>query len=49
MTWETVETWDIGFDLAAFNNRLTATFDWYRRTTKEYDWSCSGIGFHAGN
>ncbi|MDF1511983.1 TonB-dependent receptor, partial [Robertmurraya sp. DFI.2.37] len=27
MTWETVETWDIGFDLAAFNNRLTATFD----------------------
>lgn len=23
MTWETVETWDIGFDLAAFNNRLT--------------------------
>lgn len=35
MTWETVETWDIGFDLAAFNNRLTATFDWYRRTTKD--------------
>lgn len=35
MTWETVETWDIGLDWAAFNNRLTGTFDWFRRTTKD--------------
>lgn len=35
MTWETVETWDIGFDFGAFNNRLTGTFDWYSRTTKD--------------
>lgn len=25
MTWETVETWDFGFDFGAFNNRLTGT------------------------
>lgn len=35
MTWETVETWDIGLDWAAFNNRLTGSFDWYSRTTKD--------------
>ncbi len=35
MTWETVETWDVGLDWSAFNNRLTGTFDWYSRTTKD--------------
>ncbi len=35
MTWETVETWDIGLDWSVFNNRLTGTFDWYSRTTKD--------------
>lgn len=35
MTWETVETWDIGLDWSAFNNRLTGTFDWFTRTTKD--------------
>lgn len=35
MTWETVETWDIGLDWAAFDNRLTGSFDWYSRTTKD--------------
>lgn len=35
MTWETVETWDIGFDWAALNNRLTGSFDWFSRTTKD--------------
>lgn len=35
MTWETVETWDVGLDWAAFNNRLTGSFDWYIRTTKD--------------
>lgn len=33
-TWETVKTLDIGFDLYMFDNRLSATFDWYRRTTE---------------
>ena len=35
MTWETVETWDIGLDFGVFNNRLTGSFDWFSRTTKD--------------
>lgn len=35
MTWETVTTVDIGFDVAAFNNRLTASFDWFDRKTTD--------------
>lgn len=34
-TWEKVETLDFGFDLSMLNNRLKATFDWYKRTTKD--------------
>lgn len=33
LTWEKVESYDIGFDVGAFNNRLTATFDFYVRNT----------------
>ncbi len=33
-TWETSETLDFGIDIAAFNNRFTTTFDWYRRDIK---------------
>lgn len=32
-TWEKVATGDIGFDLNLFNNRFTATFDWYQKNT----------------
>ncbi len=35
MTWETIETWDIGLDWAALNNRLTGSFDWFSRTTRD--------------
>ncbi len=35
LTWETVETWDVGLDWAALNNRLTGSFDWFARTTKD--------------
>jgi TonB-linked SusC/RagA family outer membrane protein len=34
MTWETIETLDFGLDWAALNNRLTGSFDWYTRRTK---------------
>lgn len=34
-TWETVNQLNIGFDAGFFNNRLTASFDWYRRDTKD--------------
>jgi TonB-linked SusC/RagA family outer membrane protein len=33
LTWEKVESYDIGFDIGALNNRLTATFDFYVRNT----------------
>lgn len=32
-TWETVNSLNIGFDFSAFNNRLQATFDWFKRKT----------------
>ena len=34
-TWETVETTDIGLDLAMFNNRFRLSYDWYIRDTKD--------------
>ena len=33
LTWERVKNWNIGVDVAAFNNRLNATFDTYVRKT----------------
>lgn len=32
-TWEKVGTIDVGLDVSMFNNRFTATFDWYQRNT----------------
>lgn len=33
LTWETTKTIDFGIDVNALNNRLTFSFDWYRRKT----------------
>ena len=33
LTWETIRNTNIGFDLAAFKNRLTASFDYFWRKT----------------
>lgn len=33
--WETMQSWNIGFELAMFRNRLTVGFDWFNRTTKD--------------
>ena len=33
LTWETVQSLNVGFDLAMFNNRLTANFDYFIRKT----------------
>lgn len=35
LTWEKIESYDIGLDLALLNNRLTASFDWFVRNTKD--------------
>lgn len=34
LTWETIETYNIGLDWGLFNNRLTGSFDYYIRNTK---------------
>lgn len=35
LTWETIVNTGIGLDFAFLNNRLTGSFDWYQRTTKD--------------
>ena len=35
LSWERVETLDIGLDLGFFNNSLNFTFDWFQRDTKD--------------
>jgi TonB-linked outer membrane protein, SusC/RagA family len=35
LTWETTTSTNVGVDLGLFRNRLTASFDLYRRTTKD--------------
>ncbi|MCS2427748.1 TonB-dependent receptor [Parabacteroides goldsteinii] len=35
LTWETVESWNVGLDWGAFNNRLTGSFEYYVRQTKD--------------
>ncbi|MBC7947218.1 MAG: TonB-dependent receptor [Chitinophagaceae bacterium] len=35
LEWETGEQFDIGADLALFNNRLNITVDYYKKTTKK--------------
>ncbi|MFA5419817.1 MAG: SusC/RagA family TonB-linked outer membrane protein, partial [Bacteroidales bacterium] len=36
VTWETSEQLDFGFDARFFNSRLGLTFDWYKKTTKDW-------------
>lgn len=35
ITWESSRNLDLGVDVGLLNNRLQATFDWYRRTTSD--------------
>lgn len=35
LTWEKIENTSVGVDVAFFNNRLSSSFDWYQRTTKD--------------
>lgn len=35
LTWEKVRTWDIGLDYGLFNNRLSGSFDYFIRYTKD--------------
>ena len=44
LTWETSEQLDFGFDARLLDSRLGVTFDWYKKTTK--DWLI--VGPHVG-
>lgn len=33
LTWETIKSRDVGFDIGLLNNRLTGSFDWFNRKT----------------
>lgn len=35
MTWEKVESWNYGLDWSMLNNRLTGSFDYFKRKTKD--------------
>ena len=35
LTWEKIENAGVGIDWGFFNNRLSGSFDWYQRTTKD--------------
>ena len=35
ISWETTETWDIGFDVMFFNSRLSLSADYYQKKTKD--------------
>ena len=49
LTWETSEQLDFGFDARFLDSRLGLTFDWYKKTTK--DWLVTGpqIGIMGTN
>ncbi|MCD8078914.1 MAG: TonB-dependent receptor [Bacteroides sp.] len=34
ITWQRIETLDLGFDMRFWDNRIGVTFDWYQRDTK---------------
>lgn len=36
VTWETSEQLNIGFDARLFQSKLGVTFDWYKKTTKDW-------------
>ncbi len=35
LKWEETTTWNVGLDFGLFNNRITGSVDWYKRTTKD--------------
>lgn len=50
LKWETTATTDVGFDLGAFDNRLTLVVDYYHKKTTDLLWNISTpqtIGFSS--
>ena len=49
ITWETSEQIDLGFDARFFRNRLNATFDWYKKSTKDWLVNAPVMGHFGAN
>lgn len=47
ITWQDIQTLDIGVDLTFFNE-LNVTFDWYKRDTKNMIVPAEGLGYGFG-
>ena len=41
LTWERIQSWNIGVDFGLFNNRLQGNFDYFVRTTKTFNLRCN--------
>jgi TonB-linked SusC/RagA family outer membrane protein len=49
LKWETSEQLDLGVDLRFLNNRLSFTFDWFDKKTKDLIVMGSSLPYEAGN
>lgn len=47
--WETTTTWNVGFDLAFLNNRITASLEWYLRNTTDLLALTPALGMNTSN
>ncbi len=47
--WEETTTWNVGFDLAFLNNRITANIDWYLRNTEDLLSTTPSFGMQTSN
>ncbi len=47
--WEETTTWNVGFDLAFLNNRITANIDWYLRNTNDLLSTTPSFGMQTSN
>lgn len=47
ITWQDIETYDIGADISLFN-QFNITFDWYRRNTNNMIIGMEGVSYNIG-
>lgn len=48
LTWERIESWNVGLDFAALNNRLQGTLEYFNRTTRDMVGPPSPLPFTLG-
>ncbi len=47
ITWQTIETLDLGLDMSLFH-QVNVTFDWFRRNTLDMIVPMEGVGYNVG-